>query len=131
MGKFKKSERLKSRKTIGNLFTEGNSIYHYPFRMVWLESGSEELYPARIAVSVPARRIRKAVMRNRVRRLIKESYRESKEILYDALEIKGLKIDLMIIYISGTVYEHDFINLKLRELIQKFIQENATGKDIL
>jgi ribonuclease P protein component len=130
MGKFKKSERLNSRKTIGKLFIEGNSIYHYPFRMVWLASGLPELCPARIAISVPARRIRKAVNRNRIKRLVRESYREHKAILYDSLEKNNLKIDLMIIYSSGTIYAYDFINLKIRELIQKFIQENATDQEV-
>jgi ribonuclease P protein component len=131
MGKFKKSERLKSRKTIGKLFTEGNNIYHYPFRMVWLVSGSGENVPARIGVSVPARRIRKAVKRNRIKRLVRESYREHRGILYDSLTKNYLKIDLMIIYSSGTIYDYDFLNLKIRELIHKFIQENATDQEIL
>jgi ribonuclease P protein component len=123
MGKFKKSERLNSRKTIGKLFTEGNNIYHYPFRVVWLESDSSDLNPARIAISVPARRIRKAVKRNHIKRLVRESYREHKEILYDSLMNNNRKIDLMIIYISSNVYAYDFINLKISELIQKFIHE--------
>ncbi|MGF1584642.1 MAG: ribonuclease P protein component [Bacteroidales bacterium] len=131
MGKFRKTERLGSRKIIGKLFTEGNSVYHYPFRMVWLNSGSGALHPATIAISVPVRRIRKAVKRNLVKRLVRESYRRNREILHEALENNNLKIDFMIIYNSGSVYAFDFINLKLRELIQKFIQENATGQDIL
>jgi ribonuclease P protein component len=131
MGKFKKSERLNSRKIIGKLFTEGNSIYHYPLRMVWLASDSVELSPARIAVSVPARRIRKAVKRNRIKRLIRESYREHRGIFYDSLVKSNRNIDLMIIYSSGTLYAYDFINLKIRELIQKFIEENAADQEIL
>ncbi len=99
--------------------------------MVWLNSGSGALHPATIAISVPVRRIRKAVKRNLVKRLVRESYRRNREILHEALENNNLKIDFMIIYNSGSVYAFDFINLKLRELIQKFIQENATGQDIL
>jgi ribonuclease P protein component len=131
MAKFRKSERLCSRKTIGKLFTSGNSLYHYPFRMVWLDSDTDKPYPANIAISVPSRRFRKAVTRNRLKRLIRESYRKHKGMLYEMLEMKDRKIEMMLIYISGTVYSYDFIDLKLGELVQKFIHADATGKEIL
>lgn len=129
MEKFTKSERLCSRKAIENLFSSGHNIYNYPLRMVWLASDGDEHFPARMAVSVPVRRIKRAVGRNRVKRLIRESYRTHKEELYRQLELRGIKVNLMLIYISGTIYDYDFINLKLTELIQKFLEENAIDKE--
>ena len=129
MEKFTKSERLCSRKDIENLFSSGHNIYNYPFRMVWLASDDEESIPAKMAVSVPVRRIKKAVTRNRVKRLIRESYRANKVYLYRHLNARGMRIYLMLIYISGTVYDYGFINQKLAELIEKFSQENATDKE--
>jgi ribonuclease P protein component len=131
MGKFRKSERLCSRKSIGKLFLSGNTLFHHPFRMLWLESGSDNPYPATIAISVPARRIKKAVNRNRIKRVIRESYRINKEILHESLAAQNRKIEMMIVFVSGTEYDFDFINKKLRELFQKFILDNATDKEIL
>jgi ribonuclease P protein component len=130
MGKFRKSERLCSRKSIGKLFSSGNSLYHYPFRLVWLEPENAGPFPARLAISVPARRIRKAATRNRIKRLIRESYRTNKTALYEYLDLQNKKTDIMLIYISGTVYDYDFINIRLTEFIRKLIQENAIGKNI-
>ena len=129
MEKFTKSERLCSRKVIENLFSSGHNIYNYPFRLVWLASDEEEPFPAKMAVSVPVRRIKKAVTRNRVKRLIRESYRSNKVDLYRHLNARGMRINLMLIFISGTVYDYGFINLKLAELIEKFSEENATDKE--
>jgi ribonuclease P protein component len=99
--------------------------------MLWLESGSDNPYPATIAISVPARRIKKAVNRNRIKRVIRESYRINKEILHESLAAQNRKIEMMIVFVSGTEYDFDFINKKLRELFQKFILDNATDKEIL
>lgn len=127
-GRFRKSERLCSRKSIGRLFESGNTIVHYPFRFLWLESDTGSPYPVRMAVSVPARKIKKAVNRNRIKRLIRESYRMSKGILYENLEMQNRKADMMLIYISGSLHDFEFIDQKIRQLIQKFVKKNAPAE---
>jgi ribonuclease P protein component len=131
LGNFKKSERLCSRKSIGRLFSSGNCIYHYPFRLVWQDSDAGQPFPVRMAVSVPGRKIKKAVVRNHVKRLIRESYRLNKGILYDNLILQNRKIEMMFIYISVNVYDYAFIELKIREVIRKLIAQNAPDKEIL
>ena len=127
-GRFRKSERLCSRKSIGRLFESGNTIVHYPFRLLWLESDTGSPYPVRMAVSVPARKIKKAVNRNRIKRLIRESYRMNKGILYENLEMQNRKADMMLIYISGSLHDFEFIDQKIRQLIQKFVKKNAPAE---
>ncbi|MFO7924565.1 MAG: ribonuclease P protein component [Bacteroidales bacterium] len=129
MGKFRKTERLCSRESIGKLFSKGKVLFHYPFRLVWIDSAGDGPYPVRIAISVPKKRIKKAVTRNRIRRVIRESYRINKSILYESPGMRGRKIDIMLLYISDKVYDFDFIDVKLKELIHKFIQHHAPGKN--
>lgn len=128
-GKFRKEERLCSRKAIERLFASGNSLFHHPFRLLWTDTDSPGPYPARLAISVPAKKVKKAVTRNRIRRLIRESYRINKGMLYQFLERNGKKIDMMLIYVSAEEIDFNAINTRLPELINIFIRRYATGKD--
>ena len=67
-----KEERLKSRKLIGRLYTEGETIKKFPLRMVYLQTEHTSNYPAQVGVSVPKRLFKKAVDRNRIKRLLRE-----------------------------------------------------------
>ena len=73
-----KEERLKSRKLIDQLFKEGKSFSSFPFRVVWkyLPSASDSFLKAGFTVST--KHFKKAVDRNRIRRLMKEAYRLQK-----------------------------------------------------
>ena len=67
-----KKERLKSQKLIGRLFEEGISIKIFPFRLIYIVTEKPLLQSS---FSVPKRNFKKAVDRNRIKRLIKEAYR--------------------------------------------------------
>ena len=131
MEKFRKSERLCSRKSIGRLFSGGNVLFHYPFKMIWMESAAENPFPVRMAIGVSGKKIKKAVNRNRIKRLIRESYRTVKITLYESPALRNRQIDMVLLYVADNVYDYDLINMKLKELINKFIQNNAPGKDII
>ncbi|TVR71619.1 MAG: ribonuclease P protein component [Marinilabiliales bacterium] len=121
MEKFHKSERLCSRKAIGRLFSDGNTLFYYPFRLLWSESGEDAGVSARIAISVPRKRFKKASERNRIKRLIRESYRRNKGIVLESLEASGSNIDIMIIYVSERMYAYDHIDLKLRKILKELV----------
>ncbi len=97
---FQRTERLKSRSVIQRLFNrEGESFGHYPLRLVWLfldEPLSEA--PAQFGLSVPKKQFRRAVHRNRVRRLVREAYRLNKYRLYHHLRGEDRQLALMVLY---------------------------------
>ena len=85
---FHKSERLKSRKTLGILFTEGNSFSAYPLRVHYLykKDGREEKNAhVQFTVSVSKKKFPKAVDRNRIKRQVREAYRLHKAVLLEKL----------------------------------------------
>ena len=76
----------KSRKLIEQLFTEGKSVKNFPLRMVFLQVPHTSTFPIQAAFSVPKRNFKRAVDRNRIKRLLRETYRLQKEIVYTKLD---------------------------------------------
>lgn len=93
--KFPSSERLKSRKAIELLFTEGKSVKSYPIKIFYLPSETIENTQATFAV--PKRNFKSAVDRNRIKRQLKEVYRLHKQLL---ITNKEQKFTLLFLYFS-------------------------------
>ena len=83
---FGKQEKLKSKKLIEKLFTEGNSVKRFPIRLVYLQTEHTTSFPVQAGFSVPKRNFKKAVNRNRIKRLLREAYRHEKNGLYKDLQ---------------------------------------------
>ncbi len=77
-----KHERLASRSRIEELFSNGQSFCIYPFRIIYYYSLCESP-GVRILFSVPKKKFKKAVERNRIKRLCRESYRVQKQGLLE------------------------------------------------
>lgn len=122
---FKREERLKSRKVIQAMFNrQGQSFSQYPLRLVWMpmeERRSDS--PLQFAVSVPKRRFKKAVTRNRLRRQIKEAYRLQKPKLYQALEGQDQQYAFMIIYAGQEMLPYAQIEKAMQHTIRRFLKK--------
>lgn len=79
------TERLQLRKQIETLFQNGEAFSFSSIRVLYLKvpRTEKEASPVRVAFSIPKKRVRKAVMRNRYRRLLREAWRMQKFSLYE------------------------------------------------
>jgi ribonuclease P protein component len=83
---FHKSERLCSKKLIALLFVKGNRGFsRFPFRFTWVPVDLPEPVPAQVLFVVSKRNFPKAVNRNRIKRQLRECYRQHKPALYQVL----------------------------------------------
>lgn len=123
---FKKQERLKSRKAIEQLFTKGKQKNFYPVK-VFVERGLEtNPFPVQFMVSVPKRKVRSAVKRNRIKRLIREAWRLNKHILYAALNEEKLHINVMLMFTGNEEPQLKDIEKKLPAMFQFIIVQAVT-----
>lgn len=81
---YPKQEKLKKKKSIDLLFTQGKSVAKYPLRLVFTEIENAEV-PFQMGISVSKKYFKKAVDRNHFKRLLRESYRLNKHIITDNL----------------------------------------------
>ena len=115
-----KQERLKSKKLIEKLYKEGSSVKAFPLRMVFLQTEHTSDYPAQIGVSVAKRNFKKAPDRNRLKRLMRESYRLQKEVVYNNLDLAYV---FMISYLGKEEKDYEEIYAKMNKLLNLFIKE--------
>jgi ribonuclease P protein component len=83
---YPRTEKLKSRKLIQQLFTEGKSVTASPIKCFYLVNPSELSETLQTGVGASARNFKKAVHRNRIKRLLREAYRLINQSLHQKLE---------------------------------------------
>lgn len=122
---FTKEERLCRRAVISRLFESGSrSFSHFPLRVVFMPVAREEQEPpVSILVSVPKKYFKRAVKRNRVKRQVRESYRKSKHILWEALEGKSFGLAVAFIWLDKTLYPSEEIESKMRLLLERIVEK--------
>ena len=95
---LKKEERLCSHTVIEKLFSEGESFFIFPFKVVFIIRKKDDCVSAQAAFAVPRKVCKRAVDRNAVKRKMRESYRVNKQILYSSL--KDYQVSVMFIYVG-------------------------------
>ena len=103
MQTFKKNERITGEKRIESLFSNGQSFVSFPMRVIFVKTASvADLPPVSILVSVPKKRIKSAVLRNRVKRLIRETYRLNKHLI----TIGDYRLDVAFVYVKDELSDY-------------------------
>lgn len=116
---FQKEEKLTGLKVFTALAAKGNSFFVHPFRIIWMHSTEEQQFPVRISFAVPKRNFKKAVDRNRIKRLLRETYRHHKHELYETLKSKDVKISVMFIYTAKEKPDHTGLERKIILSLQR------------
>jgi len=120
---FSKAEHLCHQSTIRKLFSEGSSFYVYPIKVVWLQINKEQGFPAQVLISASKRDFKNAVLRNRVKRLIREAYRKNKGILYQYLDESGKQCVFALVYTGNKIVSLRKLESIIILILQRLIKE--------
>ena len=120
-----KNERLKSRKMIEQLFSEGNNFVISPYRIYYLLNPlttGHSPFSVLFGAGVSAKNFKKAVDRNRIKRLTKEAYRLQKKELQERLKGKNLQLNIFFIYTAKELPELNKVKEKLAVILNRLIK---------
>jgi ribonuclease P protein component len=135
---YQKKDKLKSRKQTQFLFSKGSAISVGPIRLLYtletedaeefsIENSSKEKFPKgefqkgvlQAGVGAPTRHFRKAVMRNKVKRLLREGYRMERPAFMNAINIDHKRLNLFFLYTESKVLTQQEIQEKIKAVLQK------------
>lgn len=120
---FSKYERLRSRKLIEKIIAEGKSFQQAPFRISWISDKLDTSFPAQLAIAVPKRIFKRAVDRNRIKRLVREVYRKNKSGLYTFLQAKEMQCAILVVFTGRKIPMYAEVEKKFLLTLQR-LEEN-------
>ena len=125
-----KYERICKDNDIQALFDKGEGFSVYPFRVVFLFRHDESCpVTVRLLVSVSKKRFHHAFNRNRVKRLLRESWRRNKAPLYEICEKDNISLDVALVYTATVIHSYEEVLEKthkaVNELIKKYVARQS------
>ncbi|MBU6324453.1 MAG: ribonuclease P protein component [Bacteroidetes bacterium] len=125
---LRRDERLRGSKHISALFQKPRSVNQFPFRINWNAEGFPGT-PFRVVFVVSSRKYRKAVTRNRIRRVMRELFRLHKHKMYEVLEAKALNINMALMYHGAEEVTYQGLLPQYLRLIDKFLADVQKDAD--
>jgi|LauGreDrversion4_1035100.scaffolds.fasta_scaffold101621_3 ribonuclease P protein component len=140
---YQKADKLKSRKQTQYLFAKGQSMNAFPIKLIYTIESVEQLSTVlpspflnladikengqlQAGVGAPSRTFRKAVLRNRVKRLLREAYRLEKPAFIASKPFQGFRVNLFFLYTDATILSSAEIQDKIKQLLMRLSEKLNT-----
>jgi ribonuclease P protein component len=122
-----KTERLKSRKAIEELFEKGKSFSIPPIRVLYQRTVMEEL---QVGVGVSSKNFKKAVDRNRIKRRVREAYRLQKIPLQQLMLSRGMGMRIFLTYTGKEMPAYAVLSAAIGKCLNKLLKQlNEMNQD--
>lgn len=128
MNRLYKHERTASLSETEKLFSQGNRFMAYPFsvRFILLPSTSCSVSAL---LTAPKRYQKTAINRNRAKRLLRETYRKQKHVLYSHLEERKQRLVINICLVSKQMPTYLLTEQKMDEIIRTIVKKTSHEND--
>lgn len=122
-----RQERLKSRKLLEQLFREGQSLFVHPLKLYYRTKDLPIDMKLQAGFGVSSRTFKKAVERNRIKRLMREAYRLQKSNLQAAMANANGRLAVFFLYTGKEMPEFDLIKEKTGVALEK-LEKIVSGR---
>jgi ribonuclease P protein component len=119
---YHKTEKLKSRKTLNVLFTKGKSFAVFPVKVFYVVGAVNE-NPVKAGVGVSTRNFKKAVDRNRIKRLLRECYRLNKKSLHGKVSRQQKSVSVFFLYVGKELPAYEMLSEKMKAALLKLEEQ--------
>ena len=126
--RFTKEEKIVGENRIDSLFNEGKSFVAFPLRVVYLKTELSLSSPISVLVSVPKKRIKSAVKRNRIKRQVREAYRLNKHYLEALTESIDHHLDIAFVFVREELMEYSIIEKGMRKGLTEIANRLSCNK---
>lgn len=130
---LRKDEKLRHKTLVDGVFGKGTTIYEYPLRLTYRKLSEDELRhsfrngiperigPLQMLITVPKKKLRHAVDRVRMRRLIREAYRLNRLALKDKVQENPdvRTLSMAFIYMNDEKTDFTLIESKMKRLLER------------
>jgi ribonuclease P protein component len=114
-----KEERIKSRKTLDEIFQTGKGFSILPFRVLYIKT-EEGL---KFAVGASSKNFKNATDRNRIKRIVREAYRLQKKGLKEKLLEKNTGLNIFFIYTAKEILPYKQVYDAVKKIIEKLFKQ--------
>ena len=120
---FKKPERISIQREIDCLFKQGDAFVFYPLRVIYLKQKPLSGATVAVLISVPKKKVKHAVKRNRMKRLIRETYRLNKTSLIQHFQKKNSGLLIAFLYIGNEMRLWAEMEGAMKKVIDELIEK--------
>jgi ribonuclease P protein component len=113
-----KAERLHGFNVVQELFNKGTQAFIHPYKYYWKLMPFEQS-SLRFMVSVPKRNFKKAVDRNRIKRLTREAWRRNNLKLKTELISEKLTLNVALVFVGKSLPDFKETEAKIILILQR------------
>jgi ribonuclease P protein component len=126
---FRKPEKICTQIQIDFLFKDGKSLKSGVFRLIFVETEKSDKSPVQVLIAVPKKKLRHAVDRNRMKRLIREAYRLNKHKINEMYSQIGKHCDLAVIFNGTQCVSQSETTAAIKELLDRLIRNHEQNSE--
>jgi len=114
---FPKAMRITRKSQLDLLFSSGKSFIAYPLRVIFVKREKTEGEDLSVLVSVSKRKFKRAVKRNRIKRLLRETFRQQRHELEIALQPLPFSLDVAFLYLKSELSDYAEISQSMTKAL--------------